>query len=853
MVTVYPDFQDQVYRPSLGGGTYVGVDNGHQAVDVYIPTGKPPAGGRPCYLNCQASGFVYSELVHSLSDLGYRWNFYDAGFTVIDMTATIHEITPVPPVPVGGGHYWPPEAPELDYEGNGDDMPYQDAGWAMSHVRMNAAKYGINPDRILIGGLSNGADVAMWAGLGPDMRKPDSSIEQLRYSTRPDAVLDWSGQTWFPAFIDTVAGGSAANYFNRLATDTSLPAIDKILAIPDHVIRASALYFMRNGDAIKKMNATQPVYIVSANTPGDGFVGSPTYDLGSDLLPTYIGGPVNGVTDAGKHDAWFGVILRLVLNALSSWHLTHSRLVAESGWTAGGISPDWYPSGSGEQWWDDAVSWALEQMPEPKSLFQVQRRFMRLREEPVFAQTSVLDSATVAYNGLSSRMSSRGGDEENLGVGRRVRNVELNVPLAFDGRFQAKADANPSADPIPVSLNFKRLLDVLFRRKFTPGGSMSSLGDLRSYNLERYGPQTQDKALLRGLKSESFTLRSRALRSLGFSPIDLQVQLTADNVIDGDGVVGDPADADELFRRKGYSLYSIQASTVRVTPAADALMTDPGIEVVEGVRSIGLTCRRAIAERNPSSGVSGGAAAPLEPVMGSEAWTIAFEFETFNDAQHAIAQGLVTASHSEIVEHPRYNVRIDFGATNRTLFVALDDPANQVLAPAVWGVSDYVPGAMDPSGAMVFAVYATDLEPGKGFQYVPAGGDMVRWQGNAGHPGYVSTTYADGYALRVGAALLVSDDQDSDVIPGITIADSLTLLGGMPSTFPTPQALVTMWFSEGFHHVPVGSSYEHLVPGGFTLQFDNVALNRSEGLDNDRPSRKVTFVADRRSTLTVLY
>jgi acetyl esterase/lipase len=99
-------------------------------------------------------------------------------------------------------------------------VPQMDAARAVRHVRCNAVKYGVNPDRIAVLGFSAGGHLAACTGVFWDRGDPEASDPVERVSSRPDAMV-----LCYPV-ID-MAGvlkhkGSAINLLGDLAGNKAL-------------------------------------------------------------------------------------------------------------------------------------------------------------------------------------------------------------------------------------------------------------------------------------------------------------------------------------------------------------------------------------------------------------------------------------------------------------------------------------------------------------------------------------------------------------------------------------------------------------------------------------------------------
>lgn len=98
--------------------------------------------------------------------------------------------------------------------------PQQDAARAVRHVRANALKYGVKPDKVAVLGFSAGGHLAASAGVFWDQENPASVDPVERVSSRPDAmILCYPVIQLFGALHH---GGSAKNLLGEKAGDGAL-------------------------------------------------------------------------------------------------------------------------------------------------------------------------------------------------------------------------------------------------------------------------------------------------------------------------------------------------------------------------------------------------------------------------------------------------------------------------------------------------------------------------------------------------------------------------------------------------------------------------------------------------------
>lgn len=329
---VSPSFSAVNYRPA-------GSDNGNQNMDIYIPSGSPPAAGWPVFMYYWNAGFVASVAPGSI-DGGIRQFFYDAGWAVMDVRTTVTDTSSGGPV--GGGMYWRPNLdPEWDIDGGGDDIPELDAIWAVQYLRQNAGTYSIDTTKIGTMGESAGALMAIMPVLHEDLADAGSAIPQSTQSTRANACVFKRGPSWWKAYGTDATGGFGFPSFVhfRQSADTTQPCTDGSKdAESSHLSVGSAAFFARQA-AVQAANATQPIYIWTDGVPGIGAVGAVDYGIHAvSFLPTMNGTLTTGLAD--KHDPYHGIVLKKILDTLSPFHTVASPVVAPNTYSAGGVSPD---------------------------------------------------------------------------------------------------------------------------------------------------------------------------------------------------------------------------------------------------------------------------------------------------------------------------------------------------------------------------------------------------------------------------------------------------------------------------------------------------------------------------------
>jgi len=85
-----------------------------------------------------------------------------------------------------------------------------DAARALQHLRLHAAEYGIDPQRVVCAGGSAGSGISQWLGYHQDLADPEAQDPLERQSTRIQAVGAFNMQcTYDPRLIKEIVPGDA--------------------------------------------------------------------------------------------------------------------------------------------------------------------------------------------------------------------------------------------------------------------------------------------------------------------------------------------------------------------------------------------------------------------------------------------------------------------------------------------------------------------------------------------------------------------------------------------------------------------------------------------------------------------
>lgn len=385
--------------------------------------------------------------------------------------------------------------------------------------------------------------------------------------------------------------------------------------------------------------------------------------------------------------------------------------------------------------------------------------------------------------------------------------------------------------------------------------------DLRSWNLEHLGPNTKESFSALGAKCSGFSISSNEAGRGGAQLISTQVQFLHANEDDG---TWNPGADDEIAPNRGFHTYMLEASQVRVSPAATAVEDNMLGSLLEQVTRVRIQCRRTI--QRPVGGTSsGGILNPLEPRLTSPSWLVNMSIPLDFDAT-GIGEGLVDALRSNELEPRRYNLRFDFGAASGHVLVALPDACSAALGPGLWGYPDgeFDVNAIGPKSARIYAVYANDLARGAfASEFVPTGGDMVQYIGCGGQQWDAVDQYGGGYAVEIGEGSLAQGSSS----PGYTgppplfsddddfFSAAIAAYGGN-NPWPKgvrPLAHVSFWHRDVPSTVAHVDDWTQMRSGGITVSLNSVVLTGSQGLNGRSNAFQFTFTSDSGTDVSTNY
>jgi acetyl esterase/lipase len=212
-----PDFGTQVTPNILFGAGAVnnGSDTFDLLLDLYQPTfiGTPVPATSPAIVLIHGGSFVSGDK----SDLSYLANIYASyGYRVASINYRLAgQAPPLEPGPGANATQFVPYPQAVPFI----NAAYQDAIKAMVWVRTNGAAYGVDTNRIAVGGYSAGAGTAVG-----EAYIDETFVPGYPAAARPQAVLDFMGgaaggesvlvpnPNYAPAFIVHGTADSTAPY-----------------------------------------------------------------------------------------------------------------------------------------------------------------------------------------------------------------------------------------------------------------------------------------------------------------------------------------------------------------------------------------------------------------------------------------------------------------------------------------------------------------------------------------------------------------------------------------------------------------------------------------------------------------
>jgi acetyl esterase len=186
-------------------------------------------------------------------------------------------------------------------------VPMQDGARVIQAIRLNAAKWNIDPERISVSGSSAGAVIAMWIGYHDDLAQPDSDDPIARQSSRVKCIVPINGPTNMdPTWIRANLGGPHEIH----------PTLPKMYGVTDGFDKP---------EVRARIEATNPWAMVSADDP-------PTLMIyARDTEPVPLAATVG--TSYLIHHPQFGVALKRKLDDTGIANELHTGIQHRQGTT----------------------------------------------------------------------------------------------------------------------------------------------------------------------------------------------------------------------------------------------------------------------------------------------------------------------------------------------------------------------------------------------------------------------------------------------------------------------------------------------------------------------------------------
>ncbi|HVU87004.1 MAG TPA: alpha/beta hydrolase [Pirellulales bacterium] len=217
-----------------------GASSENLLLDVYRPmqVSTPLPAATPAIVLVHGGGFVSGDKA-DMAPLAEQ--YASLGYVVVSIDYRLYADLPPNSSPGPADNFTPPPPgydsfPDLQLGGNAINAAVQDAETAMNWLRSNAATYGVDPNRIGIGGASAGGITAELVG-----------YNDLPAHTTPNVVLDFLGSMYGTQGV-IHAGAPPAFMFHGNA-DTQVP-FDGDLAVSNQLTAVGVYHEFYEGVGI---------------------------------------------------------------------------------------------------------------------------------------------------------------------------------------------------------------------------------------------------------------------------------------------------------------------------------------------------------------------------------------------------------------------------------------------------------------------------------------------------------------------------------------------------------------------------------------------------------------------------
>jgi acetyl esterase/lipase len=186
-------------------------------------------------------------------------------------------------------------------------VPMQDGARVIQAIRLNAAKWKIDPERISVSGISAGAVIAMWIGYHDDLAQPHSDDPIARQSSRVKCIVPTNGPTNLdPTWIRANLGGPHEIH----------PTLPKMYGVADGFDKP---------EISARVRASNPWAMVSSDDPPTLLI----YTRETEPMPL----PATDGTSYLIHHPQFGVALKKKLDATGVANELHTGIQHHQGTT----------------------------------------------------------------------------------------------------------------------------------------------------------------------------------------------------------------------------------------------------------------------------------------------------------------------------------------------------------------------------------------------------------------------------------------------------------------------------------------------------------------------------------------
>jgi acetyl esterase/lipase len=237
-------------HPATRGGAevanlvYESVNGRQEQLDLYLPGGTPPAGGWPVLIAIHGGGWRRFDKTEYGSKVAPM--FTRSGIAVVAMNYKLS---------APGAPSWPAN--------------FEDVRNAVRWTRVNADRYGLNPDRTAAIGESAGGHLAALLGTNPDGAvtaggDPEAGSVYGSVSARVGAVVDFYGPTSLAALdAESPEAAPAIEQFLGGKPDQVPRSYDDASPV-NHVTAASAPMLILQGTADTLITPDQPLLLAQA-------------------------------------------------------------------------------------------------------------------------------------------------------------------------------------------------------------------------------------------------------------------------------------------------------------------------------------------------------------------------------------------------------------------------------------------------------------------------------------------------------------------------------------------------------------------------------------------------------------